>query len=126
MKLTIVAINDAPTFKAVVLEFDATEEELADITGLSVSDADLMEKITSPLAAKVWMNDPEELQYANKLAVEVQVTSGNVFLGVWAKLNVMRDARQEYVTLASFSHWVMTCANKPRYTRRQKVRRRST
>ena len=41
--------------------------------------------------------------HANKLAVEVWGTSGNVFLGVWAKLNVMRDARQEYVTVASFS-----------------------
>ncbi len=116
MTLTIVAINDAPTFSAVVPEFDATEEELADITGISVSDADLMEKITSPLAAKVWMNDPENLQYANKLAVEVRVTSGNVFLGVWAKLNVMRDARQEYVTLASFSLGHDMCKHTKIYT----------
>ena len=100
--VTIVAQNDAPAIHVQRQDFDATEDTLTDITGISVSDVDLMESITSTLAHDLWMDDAENRQYTNRMAAEVSVTHGRMYLGVWAKLNVIRDAVQEYVTLASF------------------------
>ena len=98
--VTIVALNDPPEIHAENPEFAATEDLLTDIEGISVSDVDLMETITSSLAHQLWMDDAENRQYNDAMAVEVSVEYGSVFLGVWAKLNVIRDFVQEYVSLA--------------------------
>ncbi len=98
--MTIVARNDPPDIEALRPEFDATEDLLTDIKGISVKDVDLMETITSSLAHELWMDDAENRQYNDAMAVEVSVQYGRMFLGGWAKLNVIRDAVQEYVSLA--------------------------
>ena len=101
--VTIVALNDPPAIAVLSPDFEAVEDMLTDITGISVSDIDLMETITSSLAHELWMDDAENRQYNDAMAVEVSVEYGRMYLGVWAKLNVIRDAVQEFISLeASF------------------------
>jgi hypothetical protein len=98
--VTIVALNDPPIITAERPDFDAVEDLLTDITGISVSDVDLLETITSPFAHELWMDDAENRQYSEAMSVEVSVEYGRMYLGVFAKLNVIFDAVQSFITIA--------------------------
>ena len=111
IKITIVAINSAPSIHfnipgqdstaGGVLRYFVQEDVLIDIVGVSISDADLEEDVESTLARVLWMDDPQYAPFIKKCQALVNVRKGVIFFPVVVNLVILSTFEAFYLTLST-------------------------
>ncbi len=109
--LVIVAVNDGPTVKSTLMEFNAentdpTEDILGSLAGISIEDPDLQENIESTLASRNWMGKASNSPYLNQMRLQLSVTFGVLKLGYTRNLLLVFTQTTMYLTLSplKFGH----------------------
>lgn len=98
----IVAVNDPPLIDVQFREFSFIEDTPVTVNGISVSDVDVDEEITSTLSQSTWTNLAANLKYLNKMRATVYVNFGTLRMLYSRNLRIVRTNEVQFTSIEAF------------------------